>query len=168
MSNINDILVRLAEIQVTVEVPGAPRPHVIKAEPYEPSNTNSSDCPFFINELHGGRPNLPISSGQQYDSNDIWMVLCVRRAEAETNLKLSLQETVMWRDAVKAAFANRVKLSNPADDNTPGRSHVGLPFVVDCHIKAWESLRYTYVDTDYLALKFVLEVNEMYVTTIAP
>ncbi len=168
MSNINEILVRLAEIEITVEVPGAPRPNVIKAEPYEPSNTNSSDCPFFINELHGGDSNLPITSGQQYVTDQIWMVLCVRRAEANTNLKLSLQETVMWRDAVYAAFSNRVKLSNPASDNVPGQSHVGLQFVLDCYIRNWEAIRYTYVDTDYLALKFILMVNEFYVTPIAP
>ncbi len=168
MSNINDILVRIAQIQVTVEVPGARRPNVIKAEPYEPSNTNSSDCPFFINELHGGTSELPISAGMQYQTDQIWMVLCVRRAEASTNLKLGLQETVLWRDAVYAAFSERVKLSNPADDNTPGQSHVGLPFVLDCYIRNWEAIQYTYVDTDYLALKFILMVNEFYVTPIAP
>jgi hypothetical protein len=166
MSNINEILVRIAEIQITVEAPGAPRPNVIKSEPYQPSNTSSTDCPFFINELHGGESQLPIASGMQYLTDQIWMVLCVRRAEARTNLKLSLQETVMWRDAVYAAFSNRVKLSDPAKDNTLGQAHAGLPFVLDCYIRSWEAISYTYVDTEYLSLKFILMVNEFYVTPI--
>src|SRR5262245_57645355 len=124
MSNTNRIVERIAQIQVLIEVPGAPRPNVILSEPYQPSDTNSAVCPFFINELHGGASDIPISAGQQYIEEDVWMVLCVRRKEANTNLKLTIQETVMWRDAVYAAFAQRIKLSNPADDTLPGNSHV--------------------------------------------
>jgi hypothetical protein len=167
-SQTNQIVERIAQIQVLIEVSDALRPNVILVEPYQPSDTNSAVCPFFINEIHGGPSNLPISSGQQYIEEDIWMVLCVRRKEANTNLKLTLQETVNWRDAVYAAFANRVKLSNPADDNTPGQSHVGLPFVVDGSITSWDAIDYIYGTNEYLALKFVLHCNEMFVTTIAP
>lgn len=166
MSNTNQILERIAQIQVLIEVDGALRPNVILAEPYQPSDTNSAACPFFINEVHGGPADIPISSGQQYVEEDIWMVLCVRRVEAGTNLKLTSQETIMWRDAVLAAFAERVKLSNPLDDSLPGNSHVGLSFVVDGAIKRWEQIKYIYAANEYLALKFVFHVNEMYVTPI--
>lgn len=166
-SQANQILVRLAQIQVLVEVPGAPRPNVILAEPYLPSDTNSAVCPFFINEAHGGPSDIPISSGQQYITTNYWMMLCLKRFEANTNMKLGVMETIQWRDAVFAAFAQRVKLSNPDDDATPGISHTGLDFVVDAHITSWEApVNYTYGANQYLALKFILSVNEMFVTTI--
>lgn len=165
-SRTNEILERIAAIQITIEVTGAPRPNVLMAEPYQPSDTNSARCPFFINELHGGPARIPISAGQQYVEEDIHMVLCVRRKEAGTNLKLGVKEIVMWRDAVLAAFAQRVKLSNPANDSLPGNSHVGLSFVVDGEIKNWEAIEYVYGANEYLALMFVFHVNEMYVTTI--
>ena len=167
MSHTNALLERLAQIQVLIEVPGALRPNVILAEPYEPSDTSSAVCPFFINEIHGGPSNLPISAGQQYLQEDIWMVLCVRRVEAGTNWKLTLKETVAWRDAVYAAFAERVRLSNPADDELPGNAHVGLPFVVDGVINRWDPIKYVYGTNEYAALKFIFHVNEMFVTTIA-
>lgn len=167
MSQANQIAVRLAEIQVNIEVVGAPRPNVIMAEPYLPSSTVSAVCPFFINEAHGGPADLPISSGQQYVTTSYWMMLCLRRFEANTNMKLGVEETLLWRDAVLAAFALRVKLSSPADDLLPGNSHVGLSFVLDAHIVAWEApVNYTYGENQYLALKFVLNVNEFYVTPI--
>jgi hypothetical protein len=166
MSHINDILERIAHIQVLIEVTGAPRPNVLAAEPYQPSNVTSNYCPFFVNEFHPQTGDIPISSGQQYRTEDIWMMLCVRRFEAATNLKLGEQETFLWTDAVYAAFAQRVKLSNPANDNVPGHSHEGLSFVLDSHIKAWDSIKYVYADLEFLALKFILEVNEMYVTAI--
>lgn len=167
MSQLNQILERVAHIQVLIEVPGAPRPNIMLSEPYMPSSTASNSAPFFINETHGGPSNLPIASGQQYHSTDVWMVLCVRRLEAGSNLKLSENEKIMWRDAVYAAFSQRVKLSDPAMDNVPGQSHVGLSFVLDCFVRSMEPIKYVYAEAEYLALKFILQVNEMYVTTIA-
>ncbi len=167
MSQTNQILERIAQIQVLIEVPGAPRPNVLLSEPYMPSNTSSNACPFFVNEYHPLTSNLPIASGQQYRTSDFWMVLCVRRFEANTNLKLSEKEKIMWTDAVQAAFSQRVKLSNPVDDDTPGQSHVGLPFVLDAVVTASDSIKYIYAETEYLALKYILKVNELYVTAIA-
>jgi hypothetical protein len=167
MSQLNNILERIAAIQVNIEVAGALRPNVILSEPYLPSQTDSTNCPFFINEVHGGPSDIPISAGQQYITDQIDMFLCVRRREANTDLKLGTKETVLWRDAVYAAFAKRVKLSNPADDNLPGNSHVGLPYVVDARITSWEApVAYRYAEIEYIAFRFVLEVNEMYVTDI--
>jgi hypothetical protein len=167
VSQINDVLDRIAHIQVLIEVTGAPRPNVLSAEPYLPSDVASNYCPFFINEIHGGPSDIPISAGQQYLTDDVWMVLCVRRFEATTNLKLGEQEKLLWRDAVYAAFAQRVKLSDPANDNVLGQSHVGLSYVLDAHIKSWEPIKYIYGVTPFLALKYILAVNYFYVTTIA-
>lgn len=167
-TQLNTILQRIADIQITVEVAGAPRPNVIVAEPYQPSDTASTYCPFFINEVHGGSADIPISSGQQYVTSNIEMFLCVRRREAETELKLGAQETIAWRDAVFSTFAKRVKLSDPADDSRAGHIHEGLTFVLDAHIGSWEApVEYKYASSNYLALKFTLIVNEFYVTTIA-
>ena len=163
----NNVLTRIAEIQVTIETPNAPRPNVIMAEPYQPSDTNSINCPFFINEAHGGPADIPISSGQQYVTTDVWMVLCVRRQEANMDLKLGAQETIAWRDGVFSAFAQRVKLSNPADDNRAGHIHEGMTNVLDAHITSWEApVNYVYAANSYLAIKFVLRINEFYVTPI--
>lgn len=166
MSHINEIAVRIAEIQITVEAPGTPRPQIQVAEPYQPSNTSTTNCPFFLNEIHGVSSDIPIASGQQYATENFYMILCIRAKEHNTDLKLSIQEVVSWRDAVYAAFSQRVKLSNPADDDTPGHAHEGLEFVLDARISSWEQIAYLYGDNEYLALKFVLTVNEFYVTTI--
>ena len=168
MSNTNEIVERIAQIQVLIEVEGAPRPNVILAEPYQPSLTSSANCPFFINEIHGGVSDIPISAGQQYIEEDIHMVLCIRRKEASTDLKLTIKEVVMWRDAVYTAFAERVKLSNPIYDDVPGQSHIGLSFVVDGVITSWNDIEYEYGDSVYLALRFIFHINEMFVTEIAP
>lgn len=162
----DQIMLRIANIQIAINVPGEPRPNVLLAEPYQPSDTNSIYCPFFINEAHGGPTDIPISSGQQYATTEIWMMLCLKRKEAMTNLKLGARETIMWRNSILAAFANRVKLSNPEDDAT-GQAHYGLPFVLDAHITSWEApVNYVYAANEYLAIKHVLRVNELFVTTI--
>lgn len=166
-SQLNQMLERIAHIQVLIVSEGAPNPNVMLAEPYQPSTVSSNTAPFFVNETHGGPSNLPIASGQQYLTTDVWMVLCVRRFEANTNLKLGENEKMMWRDVVYRAFSQRVKLSDPEQDNVIGHSHEGLPFVLDCYIKSMEPIKYLYADSEWLSLKFILTVNELYVTPIA-
>lgn len=163
----DQIMLRIANIQITVEVPGVSRPNILAAEPYQPSDTNSIKMPFVINEAHGGPADIPISSGQQYVTTDIWMMFCLKRKEGMTNLKLGARETIMWRNAVLSTFAKRVKLSDPAMDDVPGQAHYGLPFVLDAHITSWEApVNYVYAANEYLAIKFILRVNEFYITEI--
>lgn len=116
MSQTNQALVRIATHQSLINVPGLPIPYVLQAEPYQPSDMSSVQCPFFVNELalNGGVASLPISSGMQYVQTLIDMMLAVQRREAGIDLKYSVQNTLMWRDAVLAQFAAHVKLSYPA------------------------------------------------------
>lgn len=116
MSQTNQALVRIATIQSLIQVPGLPIPLVLQAEPYQPSDMSSVQAPFFVNELalNGGIASLPISSGMQYVQTLVDMMLVVQRREAGIDLKYSIQNTLMWRDAVLAAFAAHVKLSYPA------------------------------------------------------
>jgi hypothetical protein len=113
MSQSNVIMERIANIQITVQVPGLPIPYVLQAEPYQPSNMSSVSCPFWVNEVRGGPSDLPIANGQQYVTDTVIMNLCVARKEANIDLKYGVAETLQWRDAVYAMFAKHIKLSAP-------------------------------------------------------
>jgi|SRR5581483_2778952 len=116
MSAANDILTRIANIQITVGVPGLGIPVVLQAEPYQPSDMNSVSCPFFVNEIAIGAGNgsdLPIANGQQFITTTIAMMLAVARKEANIDLKYGVENTLKWRDAVYAKFAQHVRLSAP-------------------------------------------------------
>jgi hypothetical protein len=116
MSQQNVILERIASIQLTVAVPGAGIPIILASNPYQPSDANSINCPFWINELVLGLnpSDLPIADGLQYINTNIRMVLCVARKEAATDLQFVANETLLWRDAVFAMFALHIKLSAPS------------------------------------------------------
>lgn len=113
-SQLNVIMRRIAAIQLTIEASGLPRPQILAANPYQPSDVSSIQCPFFVNEIRGGPSDLPIAAGQQYRTHNIQMMLAVARREANTNLKYNVQETAAWVDVVYAAFAAHIKLSAPA------------------------------------------------------
>lgn len=116
MSQTNTSLVRIATIQALISVPGIPLPNILEAEPYQPSDMSSVQCPFFVNELPvtGSNANIPISSGQQYVDTPIDMMLALARRGAALDLKYNIQTALLWRDAVLAAFAQHVRLSYPA------------------------------------------------------
>jgi hypothetical protein len=67
-----------------------------------------------VNEIHGGNTDLPIASGQQYISTDVYMMLAVARREGAIDLKYNVANTLQWRDAVFAMFARHIKLSAPS------------------------------------------------------
>lgn len=114
MSQLNTFLERIANIQVNISVPGLGRPQVLAANPYQPSDVSSLQCPFWVNELRGGPSNLPIANGQQLRTTSVHMFLAVVRREGNVDLKYSVQQTAEWVDAVYAAFAQHIKLSAPA------------------------------------------------------
>jgi len=113
MSQINTVLERIANIEITIGVPGLGRPSVQMSAPYQPSDTSSLQCPFFVNEIHGGQSDLPVANGQQYRETDVYAYLCVERHEADTNLKYGAMNTAKWVDAVYAMFSKHVRLSAP-------------------------------------------------------
>ena len=113
MSYANDTQVRIANIQITIQVQGLPIPYVLQAEPYQPSDVSSASCPVWINEIRGGPSDTPIANGQQYIESDVLMNLCVARKEANIDLKYGIDATIAWRDAVYAMFAQHIKLSAP-------------------------------------------------------
>lgn len=238
-SRANLILQRLAAIELTASASDATIPVVIAADPYQPSNAESVNCPFWINAIRTGTGNqseLPIANGQQYISTMYDLILCLARREANIDLKYGVQNTLLWRDAVYSAFAPHVKLSaptvliqsstnaspiqistnsphclNPAGDQVTITNHlvntnangtwnaviidsntftltgstgngVGgatgtavmtqnndmAAFITDARIRNWQLVNMPYGDTEFLALVFGLQVNEMFVQTIAP
>ncbi len=116
MSKINDILVRLADIEIGITVPGEPIPYILQAEPYQPSDLSSVSCPFFVNEvvIGGNSADIPIASGMQYRMTTFNLMLCLARYEANIDLKYGIQTTVEWADAVMSTFAQHVRLSAPS------------------------------------------------------
>lgn len=114
MSQLNDIVERIAAIQIGIEVPGLGRPQVLASNPYQPSDVSSVQCPFWINEIRGGESDLPISGGNQYRTTNIDMLLAVQRRIGNVNLKYGVKETAEWVDAVYSAFARHIKLSLPS------------------------------------------------------
>lgn len=117
MSKTNQALERIANIQITIGVPGLPNPQVLQAEPYQPSDMSSVSAPFFVNgiSIAAGNPtDIPIAAGQQYVTTNIDMALALVRKEANIDLKYGVNDTVKWRDAVLAMFARHIKLSAPS------------------------------------------------------
>lgn len=116
MSQANQYLERIAAIQATIAVPGLPIPMILQAEPYQPSDMSSVSAPFFVNGVsiaQGNPSDLPIANGQQYRTINLDMALAVARAEAGTDLKYTVSETLQWIDAVYAMFAKHIRLSKP-------------------------------------------------------
>ena len=113
MSQLNTILERIADIQVTINVPGLGIPWVLTAEPYQPDKVVSDNLPAFVNEIYGGPSDLPISDGAQHRNTNVRMLLLVARRTANIDLKYTVETTAAWADAVYAAFAGHIKLSAP-------------------------------------------------------
>ena len=235
MSNANIILERVAAIQATIGVPGEDIPIVLATEPYQPSNAESVNCPFFINMVNT-KPNksdIPIASGLQYITTNVAMALSLARWEANNDLKYGVKKTLAWRDAVYAMFAQHVKLSSPTvliqastnanpivvSCNTPhclanptdqvtvsgvavntnangvwnstyidpvtfsipvagngigGATGTAVKtqngdlnsIITDAVISEWSLNKFEYGDLEFLALIFILQIEEMYVQTI--
>jgi len=164
MSYLNDTLERIAAIQETIIASEAPRSTIGLAEPYMPSQVLSANCPFFINELTDGNSDIPISTGQQFLSITVPMVLCVARKEASTNLRLGVDTTARWLTTVYETFGRHIRLSDPEPDSSENLGP--LQFLVDAVIKKWSAGTYSYGDAEFLSIKFTLVVRMMYPTTI--
>lgn len=160
MSQINEILERVAEIQLTISIPAGPPITVVKKTfPYMPSDVSTAEAPFFVNELHGGPTDFTAVRGLQRVDDDIVMYLCLQRREQNTNLSLGTKETIAWRDAIFAAFAQKIRLSNPA-------GIVDKSFVLEARLKDWDFVSYEYGTATWLALRHTLTVRELFPETI--
>ena len=152
MSQLNDILERLAEIQETVTITGG---SVGRAYPYIPAAPAASECPFFVNEIGGGPSNLAAVSGLQARTSTITMHLCLSPWQLDVSQEATLEEMCAWADAVYAKFAQKVRLGGD------------LGYVLEAVITAWDAEKLTLGMTEFGALKFVLTVRELYTQTIA-
>jgi hypothetical protein len=113
MSQLNQILERIADIQITIEVPGLGIPVVLRSDPYQPSQVASVNCPLWINEIRGGPSDIPMGEGQQYRVTTVQMFLCVARRDGNIDLSYNVEICAAWADAVFAEFAKHRKLSAP-------------------------------------------------------
>ena len=168
ISSLVDIANRIAAIQMTISVAGMDRPNVVLAEPFQPSTTSRTLCPFFINELRRGISDVGAGStapmagtGQIARDSEFGMVLCVEGRDGNIDLKFGIWDTALWVDAVYVMFAKHIKLSNPVG------GAIDLPTVVDAKIKAWQLTNYQYGDMEYLAIDFKLAVRERISTLLA-
>lgn len=151
-THIEQILLRVAAIQQSIELPGLGQTSVAYA--FAPADPASADCPFWYNELRGGQSDF-FAAGRYLVEDNLRMILCVSRYEAEASLALNNQRAAQWRDIVFTTFALHLRLSAP---ETPGFSD--LDFVVDAWISGWDRVRETIGSTEFSCLVFNLKVRE--------
>ena len=155
MSQLNQILERLATIQETITIGSAPGETVGKAYPYMPANPPASECPFTVNEIGGGPADLSAVSGLQAVTDRITMHLCLSPWELDVSTEATMEEICNWRDAVFSTFAGKVRLGND------------LAYILTAIITAWDIEKIQLGTTWFGALKFTLTVKELYKQTIA-
>lgn len=114
MSQLNQILERIANIQININLPGAGNPFILDSEPYLPRDMSRVQLPFFVNDLRGGPADIPVSAGEQYRTTFIRMILCYQNIEQNIDLKYTVRDTAQWVDVVFATFAAHHRLSAPA------------------------------------------------------
>ena len=164
ISRLVDIMKRIAAIQMTITVPGVDRPAIMQAEPFMPSTSASQLCPFFVNRVHRGSSDIGAAgfspqagTGLQARDDSIDMILCVEREDGNVDIKFGAWDTILWVDAVYAAFAKHLKLSDPATQA------VDMPEVTDAKIKGWEFQdNYDLNNATYMAIIFTMTVREKY------
>lgn len=160
MSQGNQILERIAEIQRTIMLAGGyPAGGIQMAEPYLPSDISSAVAPFFLNAVRGGDTNFMATGGLQFVDTKYEMTLAVQRKEANANMRDVNKETMRWRDVVFSTFAQHIRLSNSSGVQD-------LTFILDASIKRWDVIELVYGKTSYIALSFDLQVREAFPLTI--
>jgi hypothetical protein len=160
MSQINSIVERIAELELLVTVTGAPRPYVLSADPYQPSDATSLRCPFWINEIHLAPAEFLTTGGLEQRKTTVIMNLCIERREGNVNLKYGMKDTVLWSDAAFTLFGGYTRLSHPT-------THVkDIPSVIDAVIKNCKPVQYEYGSASFLALAFTMEVIENFSVTV--
>lgn len=151
-TQLEQLLLRVAEIQRAIELPGVRQTQVAYA--FAPADPASANCPFWYNELRGG-PSTYSASQRYLIETNIRMLLCVSRYEADASLEINNRRAAQWRDVVYVMFAAHLRLSSPA---TPHFSD--LDFVVDSAIAGWDRVRETIGSTEFNCLVFNLKVRE--------
>ena len=171
LSRINDILDRIAEIQMTVSLDGSlvNLGRVNTAYARTPADPSSEACPFCVNVIRGGPSTFGANYIQEITSRVI-MYFCVSRAEADSTLMQAQLNTLEYRDIVFATFASHFRLSKPADGSllTYTLNGSSAPYIRDAFITEWDQAELPIGATTFIALKFVLEINEAFVQPITP
>lgn len=158
MSQINQILERIAQIQKTIKV-GTSK--VLAAYPYEPADPSSGSCPFTVNEVRGGPTAFYASGVLQNIQTVVVMNFCIARKDSDVTLVSVQEHALAWRDEVILAFARKIKLSNTAGE-------IDLPFVLEAHITNWDLAPKAFGTSEFIAVVFDLMVSELFPATVLP
>lgn len=157
MSQINQILERVAQIQETMQLDGL---KVVKAYPYIPADPVSAQCPFCVNEVAGGPTEFAASGVLQHVTTRIIMNLCIGRREAGLNLIEIEDRAYQWREVLFSTFARKIKLSDPT-------GAIDLPFVHEAHITAWDLYMRPFGTAEFIVLMGELTVQELFCLTVS-
>lgn len=161
MSQLNDMLERVATIQkgITITLPAdiTSGSAITDTYPYLPADVSQANVPFFINEYYGGPSTLAAVTGQQQIRNRLDMVFCAVRSEAERNQQDTVRILSLWRDAILAAFAGKVRLGNDP------LMYMVVEAVVT-NVGGFENVEIG--TTQFRGMTFTLTIQEWYPTTI--
>lgn len=156
MSQINQILERVAEVEMTMRLGGQ---RIVAAYPYVPADPPSAQCPFFVNEVAGGPTEFAASGVLQQVTTRIILNLCIGRRESDTSLIALEDAAYQWRDVLFSTFAHKIKLSNAAGE-------IDLPFVHEAHITAWDLFMRPFGTAEFVVVMAELTVQELFVLTV--
>jgi hypothetical protein len=156
VSQLNDILERIASIQNTISSGSGASTVTCIGYPYIPADPSSAQCPFFVNEIAGGPTDFLATAGRQKVHDNIRMILCLAREESDSTFTQVIEKAAEWRDYVFNTFAAKIRLGND------------LSYVQWAVVDKWDYVRYPMGTTIFIALMFNLHVLEAYITTIAP
>jgi hypothetical protein len=150
-SNIQNVLEQVAAIQMTIACNGLT---IRQALPYQQWLQAPANTPFFANWVTGG-PTKFVAQGLQSAESTIHMALCTQPIAAGGSLAANQEGTLMWRDPVFVAFADKLRLGG------------SLSWVKESLIVDWDITRLTFTDKlSYHALTFSLKVYEAFPLTI--
>ncbi len=127
---------------------------VTHAYPYGESTITSVNLPFFANDMQGGDTNFAATPGLQNVEDIVQMYLCLWPTAQGRSREMSLRYVLEWRDVVFAAFAAKMRLGGT------------MPFVKSAFIQHWDYGTYTIGATEYWALRFELNLGEVFTLVI--
>lgn len=159
VSQLNAILERVASIQLTVAitVPSGftSAGSVSAAYPYPVNDPSMANLPFFYNAYKGGPVKFQALKGY-LTTSDIEMTLCIENFTSEMSIDRVYTLVALWRDAVLATFAGKVRLGGD------------LSYIMDAavtHVSEFKRVS-TEGSAEYGALVFTLQVRELYPVAI--
>ena len=162
-SQLNEILERIADIQLTVSIPGGTTVSgqvfsggsITDAFPYPVTDPNIGNVPFFYNDYLGGPATISAVSGVQEIKDNFEMTLCAMNAVSEYTMADAIQEMCFWRDAVMAAFSSSIRLGND------------LSYILEAIITNVSKFQKISIGSaEYFGMTFTLSVTEWYSVAI--